>query len=79
MAERLTRKGYVVAAVDYPNFGKSEGEKRGNISSFSDIAEPSEKYFYHIKKMYLNTKIYMLGTSLGGAVAFCLANRFTNK
>ena len=34
----MTKKGYAVAGVDYPNFGKSEGDKRGNIKSFSSIA-----------------------------------------
>jgi hypothetical protein len=35
------KNGYLVAALDYPNFGKSEGDKRGNIESFTSIAEPS--------------------------------------
>ena len=40
-AERLVKQGYLVAAIDYPNFGKSEGDKRGCIETFTSVAEPS--------------------------------------
>jgi alpha-beta hydrolase superfamily lysophospholipase len=79
LAERLIKQGYLVAAIDYPNFGKSEGDKRGCIETFTSVAESSERFFYHIKKKYQNSKIYMLGYSLGGAVAFCLANKLNTK
>lgn len=70
MARELAGKGYVVAGVDFKNFGESAGDSRGQLESFKELVEVSSEFAVRVKNKYPKLKVFMGGMSLGGAVAF---------
>lgn len=59
-----------MTGFDFVNFGQSEGPRRGCLESFDDLVVTAEQYVIKMKSKYPNTKIFLSGMSLGGAVAF---------
>lgn len=60
-----------VYAIDFLNFGKSEGEYKGYIASFEELVKQGEAFVDHIYAKFGNKpRKVLVGHSLGGAVAF---------
>ncbi|XP_039132038.1 caffeoylshikimate esterase-like isoform X2 [Dioscorea cayenensis subsp. rotundata] len=67
---QLAKAGYDVHGIDYEGHGKSSG-LQGYISSFDDLVTDCSDYFISVceKKENKMKKRYLLGESMGGAVA----------
>ncbi|XP_023547317.1 caffeoylshikimate esterase-like [Cucurbita pepo subsp. pepo] len=69
-ARRLAKEGYGVYGVDYEGHGKSSG-LQGYVSSFNNVVDDCSSFFTSIaeKKENREKKRYLMGESMGGAVA----------
>ncbi|KAF1878951.1 hypothetical protein Lal_00047623, partial [Lupinus albus] len=72
-ATRLAKAGYAVYGLDYEGHGKSDG-LQGFVNSFDDVINDCSNYFNTICEKTENKKRmrYLLGESMGGAVALLL-------
>lgn len=72
-ARRIAKEGYGVYGIDYEGHGKSSG-LQGYVSSFDNVVEDSSSFFTSIseKKENREKKRYLLGESMGGAVALLI-------
>jgi len=67
-AERLTRHGYAVSAMDLRGHGKSDGP-RCFILSFDEYVNDLDAYFNHVVQREEGRPAFVLGHSLGGLIA----------
>jgi uncharacterized protein len=72
---RLHELGFAVLAVDYRGFGKSEGAE---LPSEEMAYEDARAGWLWLANAYPNTKRYVFGHSLGGAIAVDLAAQATD-
>ncbi|KAG6573171.1 Caffeoylshikimate esterase, partial [Cucurbita argyrosperma subsp. sororia] len=72
-AVRLAKAGFAVHGIDYEGHGKSDG-LQGYITSFDHVVDDCSNHFTAISEMKENKKKmrYLLGESMGGAVALLL-------
>ncbi|XP_022138957.1 caffeoylshikimate esterase-like [Momordica charantia] len=72
-ARRLAKEGYGIYGMDYEGHGKSSG-LQGFVSSFDNVVEDCSTFFTSIteKKENGKKKRYLLGESMGGAVALLI-------
>ncbi|XP_020571730.1 caffeoylshikimate esterase-like [Phalaenopsis equestris] len=70
---RLAKAGFAVYGMDYRGHGKSAG-LQGYIPSFDELVNDCSNYFTSVSEMILNRnkKRFLLGESMGGAVALML-------
>ncbi|KAL5986100.1 hypothetical protein ACLOJK_028090 [Asimina triloba] len=73
---RLAKAGYAVHGIDYEGHGKSSG-LQGYVPSFDDVVNDCSDYFTNICEKKENKKKlrYLLGESMGGAVALLIHQR----
>ena len=72
-AANFTLEGFDVVTFDYNGFGKSQGEKE--IIPTNQIADISNIILYiQQHEAFLNNKLYLWGTSLGGLYVLKLAS-----
>ena len=69
-AERMKGLGYDIFMPDYRGFGKSDG----NISGEKQLLRDSQKVYDHVKKLYDENEIVLVGYSLGTGIASYLAS-----
>uniref|UniRef100_A0A2P2JKM0 Caffeoylshikimate esterase n=1 Tax=Rhizophora mucronata TaxID=61149 RepID=A0A2P2JKM0_RHIMU len=72
-AIRIAKAGYAVHGIDYTGHGKSSGLE-GYVENMDDLVDDCSKYFTGICEKQGNTEKmrYLLGESMGGAVALLL-------
>ncbi|MGL4305550.1 MAG: lysophospholipase, partial [Mycobacteriaceae bacterium] len=70
--ERLTALGLAVYAVDHRGHGRSGG-KRVHLDQWSDFTEDLQTLFTIVAQEYPARKQFLLGHSMGGAVALSYA------
>ncbi|KAG9453841.1 hypothetical protein H6P81_006745 [Aristolochia fimbriata] len=77
--ERLAKAGYAVYGIDYEGHGKSSG-LQAYIRSFDQLVNDCSEFFTCIseKTQYRNKRRYLLGESMGGAVALLLHRKKPN-
>ncbi len=76
VAKQLTAAGYRVYAYDMQGWGRSEGKGAdGYIEHFDDYASDLYLVLQSLKKRYPDAPNYVMGESLGGAVALYAALR----
>lgn len=76
VAERLAATGYRVLALDMQSWGRSEGKDgSGYVDSFDDYANDLFLMISTLKERYPAVPNYVMGESLGGAVAMYSALR----
>lgn len=73
-AKYLISNAYCVYSLDHRGHGKSDGE-RAHVESFSDYVDDL-KEFTDLVKAESNRPIYLLGHSMGGAIAALYAIRY---
>lgn len=76
---RLAKEGFAVYGIDYEGHGKSSG-LQGYISSFDELVNDCSEHFQNIcaKKGNKIKKRFILGESMGGAVALTLHRKMPN-
>lgn len=69
-----------VYALDFLNFGRSDGGYKGFMASFEDMLEQAEAFVDHIASKFQNSpKKILVGHSFGGAIAFKMTLRNSKK
>ncbi|MGH2842928.1 MAG: lysophospholipase, partial [Solirubrobacteraceae bacterium] len=78
VAERLTQAGYVVYAPDHQGHGRSDG-RRGRISLEAAVADLDQMVVTVARGRHEGAAQFMLGHSMGGAVALRYAMRHQDR
>jgi acylglycerol lipase len=68
VAERLARAGFAIYALDHRGHGRSEG-RRGNIGRMAHLVADLDKLVLLIGHRHPGRGIFLLGHSMGGAIA----------
>lgn len=66
-------KGYAVCTFDLRGHGKSEG-RRGYVERFSYYLEDLNIFYEKISQQHKNTRIFLIGHSIGGTIAAAYAS-----
>ena len=74
LAGELVQRDYAVYAIDHRGHGRSSGP-RANIERFSHLVSDFCAFTGRCAREHLDTPVFMLGHSMGGAVAFASALR----
>jgi alpha-beta hydrolase superfamily lysophospholipase len=74
LAAELTGHGYAVYAVDHRGHGRSGGG-RANIDRFAHVVSDFSTFAGRAGKQHPDAPVYLLGHSMGGAIAFATALR----
>ena len=69
-------KSYAVYSFDLPGHGKSDG-KRGYVERFSNYVDDVKTYYDMVKQQNKDTKIFLVGHSMGGTIATAYAGSNT--
>ena len=74
LATRLVARGHAVYAIDHRGHGRSTGE-RANIDRFSYVVSDLSTFVGRAQREHPDLPVFLLGHSMGGAVAFASALR----
>jgi len=69
--ERLARAGYAVYGLDYEGHGRSDG-LQGYVPDFQALVQDCDDYFASVVRRSHVRSFFLLGESMGGAVALLL-------
>lgn len=72
--QRLVQDGMVVCALEYEGHGLSDGPL-GLINSWDKTIDDVEAYFATICERFKDKPIFLMGESMGSAVAYCVYER----
>jgi alpha-beta hydrolase superfamily lysophospholipase len=78
LATELANRGYAVYALDHRGHGRSGGP-RANIGRFAYLVSDFSAFVGRCARQHLDTPLYVLGHSMGGAVAFATALRLQHQ
>jgi alpha-beta hydrolase superfamily lysophospholipase len=78
LATELAGRGYAVYALDHRGHGRSGGT-RANIERFAYLVSDFSAFVGRCARQHLDTPVYVLGHSMGGAVAFATALRLQHQ
>jgi len=78
LAVELTRHGYAVYALDHRGHGRSGGG-RANIDRFAHVVSDFSMFAGRAGKQHPDAPVYLLGHSMGGAIAFAAALRLQSS
>jgi acylglycerol lipase len=67
-ASHLADHGFAVYALDHRGHGRSEGE-RANVKVFNEYVSDLKKFTELVREKHPNLKRFLLGHSMGGAIA----------
>ena len=68
LVDYFVPKGYAICALDHRGHGRSEGP-RGYVDRFPDYLLDLKTFFDLVRSQHSDTKIFMVGHSMGGTVA----------
>jgi len=78
LVDYFVPQGYAVYALDHRGHGKSEGH-RGYVERFADYLCDLKTYFDIVRSEHSDTKIFLVGHSMGGTVATAYAIRHQDE
>jgi alpha-beta hydrolase superfamily lysophospholipase len=68
LAEKFTARGYLVAALDHPNHGKSAGHY-GHVDRFEDFLQTLGIFHRRVTEAYPDLPQFLIGHSMGGLIS----------
>jgi len=74
----LVPRGWAIYALDHRGHGKSDGA-RVQVESFSDYVDDLKTYFDIVLGENPGKKIFLVGHSMGSAIALLYASRYQNE
>jgi acylglycerol lipase len=77
-ASYLAENGFAVYALDHRGHGRSEGE-RANVKVFSEYVSDLSRFVNTVREKHPSLKRFLLGHSMGGAIAAQLAVEQPNQ
>lgn len=72
LAAKLVERGHAVYAMDHRGHGRSDGA-RANIGRFAHVVADFGTFAGHAAREHPGLPVFMLGHSMGGAIAFASA------
>jgi alpha-beta hydrolase superfamily lysophospholipase len=78
LAERLVARGYAAYAMDHRGHGRSSGA-RANIQRFAHVVADFDTFAGHAAREHPGLPVFVLGHSMGGAIAFASASRLQDS
>lgn len=78
VTEKLNQAGYSVCRFDHRGHGKSDG-KKVYYSCWTEISDDVNAVVDMVKAENADTKLFVLGHSMGGYATTCFASRFPGK
>ncbi len=72
LVDHFVPKGYAIFGLDHRGHGKSEG-LRGYVDRFSDYLDDLRIFLDIVRNEHSNTKIFLVGHSVGGTIATAYA------
>jgi acylglycerol lipase len=76
--QRLVDEGIAFVAIEYEGHGRSDGSL-GLINDWNSLIEDVSSFFQEISRTrFAGKSIFLMGESMGGAVAYCTYNRIPN-
>jgi alpha-beta hydrolase superfamily lysophospholipase len=78
LAGELVKRDYAVYAVDHRGHGRSSGSP-ANIDRFAHVVTDFCAFTERSARQHANAPVFMLGHSMGGAVAFASALRLQHR
>ena len=67
--QRMVNHGLVFCAIEYEGHGLSDGPM-GLINDFNQLVDDVTEYAQHIRERFPSTPMFLMGESMGGAVAY---------
>lgn len=71
--QRFVQRGIAVASIEYEGHGHSDGPL-GLITGWERLVDDVSTYFGKIAEQFADKPIFLMGESMGGAVAYCSYN-----
>jgi acylglycerol lipase len=72
---RMVRKGIAVVIIEYEGHGRSDGYL-GLITDWDKLIDDTSDFFEQTaRRRFPSTPMFLMGESMGGAVAYCTYNR----
>jgi alpha-beta hydrolase superfamily lysophospholipase len=78
VAARMVAEGHAVYALDHRGHGRSGG-RRANVDRFDYLISDLRELVTHAKQAYPGLPVFLLGHSMGGAIAFGYAVRHQDE
>jgi alpha-beta hydrolase superfamily lysophospholipase len=78
LAGELVAQGFALYALDHRGHGRSPGP-RANIERFANVVSDYASFVGRAARQHLDTPVFLLGHSMGGAVAFASAQRLQDS
>jgi alpha-beta hydrolase superfamily lysophospholipase len=78
LAEYFVARRYAVYALDHRGHGKSDGE-RVYVEQFSDYVDDLKTFFDSIRKDNPEKRIFLVGHSMGSAIALLYAAKYQDE
>lgn len=78
LVNHFVPKGYAVYGLDHRGHGKSEG-LRGYVERFSEYLDDLKTFYDIVHGKHADTKIFLIGHSMGGAIATAYTVRHQNE
>jgi alpha-beta hydrolase superfamily lysophospholipase len=72
--QRLVEQGIAVASIEYEGHGRSDGPL-GLINDWDKLIDDVSTYFSQAAEQFPGKPVFLMGESMGGAVAYCTYNR----
>lgn len=78
MVNHFVPKGYAIYGLDQRGHGKSPG-RRGYVERFSNFVDDLETFFDVVRSRHHDSKVFIIGHSLGGTIAANYAVQHQNE
>jgi len=78
LANFFSQKGYACYAIELRGFGETKDLPRGHVDSLKIYYRDSFELFRFIQKKNPGKKVFVLGESLGGLIAFVMASLYAS-